>query len=162
VADRRPVRRTRAGDFEVRLEEADRRLLLSLVSGLRAALGGDPRDRPELRRLFPPAYAGADDEEAEAEYQALMHDELLASRRASLDVLEATVGQRRVDEEQLLAWMAALNDVRLVLGTRLDVSEDDDQVVDPDAPEALAQEVYAYVGFLLEAVVDALSRSSEP
>ena len=152
----RRVRRTWRGDFEVRLPEAERELLLALVEALRAALDGDVAGEPALRRLFPPAYADPADEEAEAEYQALVHDELLASRRAALDVLETTASRDRLDEAELLSWMTALNQLRLVLGTRLDVSEDDAPLPDPDDPAAPLHEVYLWLGVLLEAVIDAL------
>jgi hypothetical protein len=151
----RRVRRTHRGDFELRLPEAERELLVTLVGALRAALEGDVRDEPALRRLFPPAYADAADQGAEAEYQALVHDELLAARRAALDVLETTASRTRLEEDELLAWMAALNQLRLVLGTRLDVSEED-LVPDPADPAAALHEIYHYLGVLLEAVIDAL------
>ena len=51
------------------------------------------------------------------------------------------------------------NDLRLVLGTRLDVSEDDDPWVDPDDPDAGALIAYGYLGELLEASVRALTGS---
>jgi Domain of unknown function (DUF2017) len=156
VRPARRIRRTRQGDFEVRLPEAERALLGTLVGALRAALDGDVGAEPALRRLFPPAYVDPDDQEAEAEYQALMQDELLASRRAALDVLEATATRDRLDEGELLSWMTALNQLRLVLGTRLDVSEDDPPFPDPDDPTAALHEVYHYLGVLLEAVLDAL------
>src|SRR3546814_12045240 len=53
-----------------------------------------------------------------------------------------------VDEEQLGAWLTALNDIRLVLGTILDVSEDVVQVEEDD-PDAPTYAVYDYLGFLL-------------
>jgi hypothetical protein len=149
VRPARRIRRTRQGDFEVRLPEVERALLGTLVDG-------DVGAEPALRRLFPPAYVDPDDQEAEAEYQALMQDELLASRRAALDVLEATATRDRLDEGELLSWMTALNQLRLVLGTRLDVSEDDPPFPDPDDPTAALHEVYHYLGVLLEAVLDAL------
>jgi len=156
VRPARRVRRTRHGDFEVRLPEEERQLLVTMVGALRAALDGDVRAEPALRRLFPPAYAHPADEEAEAEYQALMHEELLASRLAALDVLEATASRDRLDEPELLAWLTALNQLRLVLGTRLDVSEDDQPLPDPDDPAAALHDIYHYLGVLLEAVIDAL------
>src|SRR5690606_41096726 len=65
----------------------------------------------------------------------MVRDELLEKRFHSLDVLERTVEGGEVDEETLSSWMWALNDLRLVLGTRLDVSEDDDPMdIDPDDP----------------------------
>jgi hypothetical protein len=86
----------------------------------------------------------------------MVHEELLASRRAALDVLEATAQRDRLDEAELLAWMAAVNQLRLVLGTRLDVREDADPVPDPDDPAAPLAEIYAYLGVLLESLIAAL------
>jgi hypothetical protein len=157
VRPARRVRRTRHGDFEVRLPPEERQLLVTLVGALRTALDGDDvRAEPTLRRLFPPAYAHPAEEEAEAEYQALVHEELLASRRAALEVLETTASRERLEEPELLSWMTALNQLRLVLGTRLDVSEDDEPPPDPDDPAAALHEIYHYLGVLLEAVIDAL------
>lgn len=154
-----PVRRTRKGDFEVRLSDQERRLLASLAAQLRAALeadtdAGGAKD-PTLRRLFPAAYP--DDEQRDLEYRSMVHDDLLARRRAALDTVEETLQATRLDEEDLLAWMGAVNDLRLVLGTRLDVSEETDLVPEPDDPEAHALAVYGYLGFLLESMVAALS-----
>jgi len=152
----RRVRRTRSGEYEVRLPATERQLLASLVEALRAALTGDVRAEPGLRRLFPPAYADAADGDAEAEYQSLVHDELLAARRAALDVLEATAERNRLEEAELLSWMTALNQLRLVIGTRLDVREDADPLPDPDDPTAPLAAIYTWLGVLLESVIDAL------
>jgi hypothetical protein len=152
----RRVRRTRKGDFELRLPEGERELLVALAGSLRAALEGDVRAEPALRRLFPPAYADPEDGVAERQYQAMVHEELLASRRAALDVVEATASRDRLDESELLAWMTALNQLRLVVGTRLDVSEDDGPLPQPDDPTAPLVEIYHYLGVLLEGVLDAL------
>ena len=151
----RPIRRTRRGDFDVRLGAQERELLASLVPQLRALLDGDTDD-PALRRLFPVAYA--EDPEREAEYRGLVRDDLADRRRAALGVLESTAHAERVDEETLLAWMAVVNDLRLVLGTTLDVSEDSEPELDPSDPSAPALAVYGYLGYLLENIVDALSR----
>lgn len=152
----RRVRRTRKGDFEVRLPDAERRLLGALARQLRAALaGGEATPGPTLRRLFPTAYA--DDPKLDAEYHSLVHDDLLERRRAALDTVEATLDATHLDEEALLAWMGAVNDLRLVLGTRLDVSEETELAPDPDDPDAGPLAVYAYLGFLLESIVDALA-----
>lgn len=154
---RPPVRRTRKGDFEIRLSEVERQLLASLVPQLRAALdeeGGGAAD-PGLRRLFPSAYP--DDADRDAEYRSMVHDDLLARRQAALDTVESTIEATRLDEEGVLAWMGAVNDLRLVLGTRLDVSEESDLFPDPDHPEAQTLAVYNYLGFLVESMVTALS-----
>ena len=147
------VRRLRSGRYRVELDSAERGLLRSLPGQLRELL---ETDDPALERLFPPAYL-ADDERNE-EYRRLMRSDLLASKRSSLEVLEATADATELDEEQLVAWMAAVNDLRLVLGTRLDVSED--MGLDPfdeDDPRAGAYAVYTYLAYLQEWIVEALS-----
>ena len=46
------------------------------------------------------------------------------ARERSLDVMASTIDDNRLDEEQVLAWLGAINDLRLVLGTRLEVTEE--------------------------------------
>jgi hypothetical protein len=86
----------------------------------------------------------------------MVHDELLERRLAALDRVEATLSATAVTEEELLGWMSAINDIRLVLGTRLDVAEDM-AAVDVDDPEAPAYAVYDYLTWLLSQIIDALA-----
>src|SRR5918999_4370917 len=112
----RPIQPDREGGFRLRLSEGERELLRALPTELQALLGSEPDD-PDLRRLFPPAYEG--DDEDEAEYRRLMAGELLEGRRAALRLVQETSGRDRLTAEELEAWLRALNDLRLVLGTRL-------------------------------------------
>jgi hypothetical protein len=156
----RRVRRGRHGDYELRLPRAERELLRSLGPDTRRLLedrnaAGEPD--PAVDRLFPVAYP--DDEERQTEYRLLVHDELLESHLAALAVLEETADAERLDDEQLQAWMRALNEIRLVLGTRLGVSEDRDERQWDDAdPRGTAFAVYDYLTFLQGEVIEALSR----
>ncbi|MGH2663609.1 MAG: DUF2017 domain-containing protein [Actinomycetota bacterium] len=151
------VRRTRRGAFELHLPGEERALLRGLPGQLRELLDSDD---PTLRRLFPPAYA--DDPDREAEYRRMVRDDLLAGKREALRIIEETVDARRVDEDQLTAWLGALNDLRLVLGTRLDVTEElYEEGLPEDDPRAPAFAVYAYLGWLQEQVVAALAQSLE-
>ncbi len=146
----------RAGDglYALRLPEEERALLRFLPAELRSLLEAAPDD-PGLRRLFPPAY---DDEQDEAAYRELMGNELLDGRRHALEVLAETANAERLTGEQAQAWLTALNDLRLVLGTRLEVS--DESLLeglaedDPRAPELA---LYAYLSWLQEQLVEALS-----
>jgi hypothetical protein len=151
------VRRRRDGTYRVDLDSWERDLLRTLPGQLRELLATDD---PALERLFPPAYLG-DDEETEArneEYRRLMRGDLLGRKQSSLDVVEATIDATELDEEQLVAWMGAINDVRLVLGTRLDVSEDmGEDPFDDDDPRAPAYGLYVYLAHLQEWIVRALS-----
>jgi hypothetical protein len=153
VFERRQVRRARDGTFEVRLPDGERQVLAEILPQLRAALEGDASADPGFKRLFPVAYA--EDAQHEAEYRELVGDELVAKRLAQVDTVLATVQADRISEDELFAWMGAVNDLRLVLGTRLDVSEETDLDVEPNHPDAPVYGLYAYLGFLLELLVDA-------
>jgi len=149
------LERTPEGDVLVRLSPEERSLLLGLVGELRAQLEGESRD-PTLRRLFPPAY---DDEEDERAYRELAGDELLSGRRQALELLAATARSDRLSADEADAWLRALNDLRLVLGTRLDVQED----MPIDRPKSPEHAVYIYLSWLQEQLVAALAPTeSEP
>ena len=153
AVNRRRIKRTKKGDFELRLPSEERTVVRSLVAQMREILTEDAD--PGLRRLYPTAYA--EDAELDEEYQRLVHDDLLARRLAAFETVETTLDAERLDEEELGAWMGALNDIRLVIGTKLDVSEDPSFEISDDDPDAPAYAIYAYLGWLLEQVVDALN-----
>lgn len=153
MIERRRIERTREGEVRLRLPREERELLRSLPAQLRRLLDEAPED-PSLERLFPPAY---DDDESEAEYRRLMGDELLDGRRKALRVLEETLDRDRLSAEQAQAWLTALNDLRLVLGTRLDVRDETLLAsLRPDDPRAPELAVYAYLSWLQEQLVEAL------
>jgi hypothetical protein len=149
---RRRIRRNRRGSFTINLPDEERELLNGLPGQLRELLGSG--DQPSLRRLFPAAYHL--DAEKDAEYHDLMRSDLLASKLSRAELLESTAQATELTEEQLLGWMGAVNDLRLVLGTQLDVSEDDDEL-DDDDPRAGHFGLYHYLGYLLENIIRALS-----
>ena len=149
------IARRRDGSYDVRLPEHERAIVRDLVRQLRDLLLATTDD-PSVRRLFPTAYPG--DPERDNEYQALVRDELLDRRLRALDVVDETLDAEQLDDEQLTAWMGALNDLRLVLGTRLDVDETLPEL-DPDDPMAPAYALYEYLGWLLSHVVDALGET---
>ncbi len=153
AVNKRRVKRTRRGDFELRLPDEERTVIRSLVGQMSELLAEDAD--PGLRRLYPTAYA--EDAELDQEYHRLVHDDLLARRLAAFEVVEQTLAADRVDEEQLVAWMGAINDIRLVIGTKLDVSEDPSFDVDEDDPDAQAHAIYTYLGWLLEQIVSELN-----
>ena len=133
--------RGEGGGVELRLSRDERSLLAGLVEELRALLDGAPGD-PSLRRLFPPAY---DEEEDERAYRDLMGGELLGGRRSALDVVAQTLDRERLSTDEADAWLRALNDLRLALGTRLDVKEDTfAEELRRDDPRAPALAVYGY------------------
>jgi hypothetical protein len=154
----RRIRRTRKGDFELRIPDAERVVLRRLAEELREML---PTGDPAVGRLFPPAYD--DDAEANEEYARLMRDDQVALREEALATFERTLEAGRVTEEELTAWMGAVNDLRLVLGTKLDVTEEMyEQPLDESTPNAGQLAIYHYLGWLEEQMVEALSGSLDP
>jgi hypothetical protein len=154
---RPPVRRARGGGYALNLSADEIDLLRRVLDELREVVGRNDADQL-TQRLFPTAYT--DDDEREAEYQRLMRDELVASRLEAIEVVDGVLGRSdTLDEGQLTAFMQSLNAIRLVLGTMLDVGEDDDDAEDDaedddDSPE---HHLYAYLSWLLEWTVRAMS-----
>jgi hypothetical protein len=139
------------GTFVVRLTDPERSLLRTLVGQLRELL---TTDSPVLGRLFPPPYG--DDVERNEGYAALAGPELVEHRVAALDLVESTLDADRLSEEELEAWMRSINDVRLVLGTILEIDDDEfEPVVDDDNAATVA--AYEYLGVLLDRIVHALA-----
>ena len=146
------------GHFDVDLPPEERSLLRSLPASMRLALTeGTPADDPALARLNPKAYT--DNDEFESEYRDLVGNDLDAGRLAALDTIEATADAPTLDEAQLQAWMRAINDTRLLLGTRLEVTEDpDDHEMAADDPRRSAFELYHWLSWLEQEMVDAVAR----
>jgi Domain of unknown function (DUF2017) len=143
------LERTPDGGVLLRLSREERGLLAMLAADLREQLEGEPTD-PSFRRLFPPAY---EDEQDERAYRDLAGDDLLNGRRGALELLEASAESDRLTAEEADAWLRALNDLRLVLGTRLDVQEGT-LLDEPQTPELA---IYGYLSWLQEQLVAALS-----
>jgi hypothetical protein len=131
----------------------------------------EPED-PVLARLFPTAYS--DDEEAAAEFrrftEGTLRDGKAAGAAAVIDELEeaglpAELGEDKVvidvelDRSTAEVWLKTLTDLRLALGTRLDVQQDDEAswaALPDDDPRSQAHDIYEWIGLLQETLVDAL------
>jgi hypothetical protein len=127
------------------------------------ALEADPTD-PALARLFPAAYP--DDPAAAAEFRRYTQPDLRAARRKRLAVVIESLasfsgnGRQRLDAAQSQSWLGALNDLRLVLGTRLGITEDDQEAVGRIAPEDPLAEylaLYYYLGYLQETLLETIA-----
>ena len=138
------------------------------LAGLFASASGTSGVSGEvIERLFPRAYLDPTEEEAEAEWQRLVHDDLVAGRRRALEVVrrslaDAPVRRGRLEltlsEDQAQAWLSVLNDARLALGTQLGVKEDLDlSRLDSSSPESAPYAMYGWLSFLEEHLVQALS-----
>jgi hypothetical protein len=153
----------RKGHIDLTLTEPEVDLLHSVVRQMTDILAS-PGDMSYTTRLFPPAYP--DDAKAQAEFASLTGDELIDAKRRSVAAVTESIergAMRRgawrltLSSEEAEDWLAVLNDSRLTLGTRLGVTEEIyDRDVPPDHPEALAHEVFRYLGWLEEHLVSTL------
>jgi Domain of unknown function (DUF2017) len=149
---RRLIRRGRGGgDFQLNLSDSDRVMLRELAPQFTELLA-DP-SQPVLKRLFPPAYSEAVDAERQEEYRRLMQEDLVARHREEFELLASSADARTLTAEQLDAWSRAVNSIRLVLGTYLDVSEDDER----HPPATAEEQVYRWLTYLLGEAIEALS-----
>ena len=155
------IKSTRHGTYRLNLPEEERQLmahLLAQVKELVTAPAEETDDR--VKRLFPVAYAN--DAAQDAEYQHYMRDELVASRVAAIETVLETLQAKDITESQLMAWMRSVNAVRLVLGTMLDIHEDDAGLeltaTDPHFGE---HALYDYLSYLLEQIIEAIGDPSD-
>jgi hypothetical protein len=156
VARGGPVKRTRRGDFELRLTPDERTILRGLPDQLRNLIENeDPTSDPAMARLYPPAYE--DDPIRNLEFERMAGDELTSQRLSSISAVEGSIDADLLTEEQLLSWLGVLNDLRLVLGTRLEITEatTEDDFAAGD-PRASTFALYGYLTWLVDAIVRAL------
>ena len=159
-----PITRLDNATYSLNIEPSERVVLRALFDQLRDVLMNDSSS-DIARRLFPAAYH--QDEQHEAEYQRLMHHELLSSRLASLSMTADIFGSGTHSEQQnsnhvvisvdqLDSLMRSVNSLRLVLGTLLDVHEDEaDVILDEDDPAYGQLQLFSYLGWLLDWMVTA-------
>ena len=115
-------------------------------------------DDPALRRLLPDAY---DDAEGAAEFRRLTDGELRAAKVANLrrmvDGAAAAGGVVRISPDEIDGWLAGLTDIRLVLGERLDMTEEREHLEDlaDDDPRLPLLAAYDWLSELQEVLVHA-------
>ena len=133
----------------------------------------EPED-PVLARLFPTAYP--DDEEAAGEFRRFTEGSLRDHKaRAAVQVIDSLeeaglptelaedglVVDVELDRDESVTWMKSFTDIRLALATRLGVEEDDEDywmALPEEDPRAHVYDIYQWVGYLQETLVDALTR----
>ena len=118
---------------------------------------------PVVARLLPDAYK--DDPEKAGEFRKYTESSLREAKKyfamTLLDTLPPEGGKIRLTGDQARDWLRALNDIRLMFGVRLEVTEDfEDQLsaLDPKDPRLAAFEVYGWLGAVQDSLVHALAR----
>jgi hypothetical protein len=151
----RRFERAKNGRLAVALAPEEVEVLRQLAGELTDLFENPEADDAARDRLFPRAYLDPTEEDAEAEWQRLVHPDLVDQRLAALQLLVDTLPagaparsgrvETELDEEQETAWLGVLNDARLALGSRLGVTEDHDLEVAPDDPLYVAWNIYGWL-----------------
>jgi hypothetical protein len=122
---------------------------------------GTPVD-PVLARLLPDAYQ--DDPEAAGEFRKYTESSLREAKKyfalALLETLPPKGGRVKLTADQARDWLRALNDVRLMFGVRLEVTDDFEEQLaslDPKDPRLAAFQVYGWLGEVQESLVRAMA-----
>ncbi|HEX9467679.1 MAG TPA: DUF2017 family protein, partial [Acidimicrobiia bacterium] len=138
-------------------------LIRGLRSELRPLLDGGAGD-PAHARIFPRAYLDPTEESAEEQWQEMVHPGLLRARLDALDLVTSTLDRGIIRKERIeitlepdevQAWLGVLNDIRLVLGVRLEVTEELDEI-GPSDPRAAGFAMYHWLTWLQGDLVEAL------
>jgi hypothetical protein len=128
---------------------------LAAMVGMTTGPVGVPAD-PALRRLLPDAY---DDPEGAAEFRRLtdasLRQDKVANLRRIVDGAAAVGGVVRLASDDVGPWLSGLNDIRLVLGERLDMTEERKHLegLDDDDPRLPLLAAYDWLSELQEMVI---------
>lgn len=155
-----------ATDDGVRLslsrQEAD--LLRRLTDELRSLLQDSAEEDPVRERLFPDAY---EDPEDARSYRELTFDDLEAAKLEALTSIRESLGARgravaELEDAETETWVRALTDLRLAIGTRLGIDEEQMSAeLDPDDPDSGSLAVLHWLGYLQQTLLEALGEPPE-
>ena len=117
---------------------------------------------PVVARLLPDAYE--DDPEKAGEFRKYTESSLREAKKyfaqTLLETLPPEGGKVRLTADQARDWLRALNDIRLMFGVRLEVTEEFEEQLaglDPKDPRVAAFEVYGWLGAVQESLVRAIA-----
>ncbi len=157
----KPFRR-RGDELVARLEPAEARIAALLLDQLEQLLTAEIEDATGdqvIARLLPPGHRG--DPEIAADYREMTESALRSGKADDLATVRASLppdgGAVRLDPEQATAWLRTSNDLRLALGTRLDIQEDTEPPEDLASEEGQQLAVYYWLTGLQGSLVDALA-----
>ncbi|MBE9376069.1 DUF2017 domain-containing protein [Saccharopolyspora sp. HNM0983] len=140
---------------------------LAELTGIRTGSSEPPQDRV-LGRLLPDFYrtdpdTGETDEEepgAAGALRSLHEPELLDAKIGAADQVLQTCpqdgGRVKLTADQADNWLTSLNDVRLALGTALDISEEMPESLPEDDPRSEHLGVYHWLTWVQDSLVSAL------
>lgn len=125
-----------------------------------------PPDDEVLMRLLPNAYADPVDA---SEFRRYTESDLRGKKKTHAllmrsQLMELDDDKLLIDSGDALAWLGAMNDIRLALGVRLKVEQNSHEkleLLSPDDPMHAVFAVYSWLGWLQESLVLALMEDLE-
>jgi hypothetical protein len=154
--------KSKGDDVVARLDPAEAGIVGLLLDQLEQLLDADTADvggDPVLGRLFPDGHRG--DPRLAEDYRELTESSLRSGKAEDLAIVRAGLptggGEVRLDRDQAAAWLRASNDLRLALGTRLDIRADTEPPVDVAGEEGQQLAVYYWLTALQGSLVDAMA-----
>ena len=144
------------GAFKVETPDWQIQIFRQLSQELKTVLS--ERNSYLTTRLFPVAYQS--DKAANAEYEQLTHEELLQSHLASLELIEGISTDKEVSEHTLIKLMQGINILRLVLGTRLKIDDENSEnssEINESHPDHNLWLVFHLLGQTLSTIVDSIN-----
>ena len=148
--------------LRIELERDEAELLRRLIAELRLLLEAEVPDSDVVKkRLFPPAYEDTEDAD---EFRSLVGDDLHAAKVEALRSVSERLGPSgalvsSIPPDETTAWLILLTDLRLAIGTRMDVDEAKmEEELDPEDPEAAAMSVMHWLGWVQESMLTALGQ----
>lgn len=174
----RGFRRGRGGQLSLSLAEAERELLddllgqlIELISPAPMEGSDDPLEQmigiqaeastptdPAVARLLPDAY---DDPQSASDFRRYTERDLRATKRDNAACAQRTLlrpGVIELTQPEAMCWLAALNDLRLTLATRLGLTEEN-QAGLAQAPDPIRSMylVYDWLTYHQDRLVSALA-----
>lgn len=181
--------RTESARIILRVEEFERALLVSLAAQLcdfiapdgdgasgteadplEAMVGIDPNAQrpqdPALARLLPDAYLG--DDEASDEFRRFTERSLRETKLAHASTVQDTLRRSGdtivLSPDEAMSWLGFLNDARITLGVRIEITEDNHEelaALADDDPRLASFQVYDWLTYLQDSLIRALE-AQEP
>ncbi|HET7483351.1 MAG TPA: DUF2017 family protein [Actinomycetota bacterium] len=145
------------GDLKMELTDQEAGILRSLLDEMATLLDADVPEDAIKARLFPPA---SEDPQQQATFAELTRSDLENEKRAAVRDVREQLGPRGpvvvdLDDDDVGTWLRLLTDLRLAIGTRLEVTDETMAAeIDPNDPNAAALSVLHWLGWMTESILE--------
>ncbi|CAB4685334.1 unannotated protein [freshwater metagenome] len=142
------IKKDSAG-IKLELLEGERDILTQLIDDFREFVMSEDNTDPAVARLFPSAYK---ESEESAEFRKYSEPALRETKERDSALIRAALERGnaiQISDSEIDSWLRGLNDLRLTLGTRLEVTGDEygGEIPDDD-PRSFLYSLYGWLGWL--------------